>query len=136
VGKLHGDVRSVKPGLSLQIGAAKVQTVPAYNTAKAFHPQQAGYVGYVLTIAGTRIYHAGDTDFIPEMNGIICDVALLPIGGKYTMDATEAARAVAAIKPKIAVPMHWGDLIGSRKDADLFASLAPAGVQVTLLEPE
>lgn len=136
VDKLPGDVRSVKPGVSIRVGAAQVQTVPAYNINKAFHPQKAGYVGYVLTIAGVIIYHAGDTDFIPEMATITCDVALLPIGGHYTMDAEEAARALAVIKPKNVVPMHWGDLIGSRKDAELFVRLAPAGVEVTLLEPE
>lgn len=136
IGKLHGDVRSVKPGLSLQAGDALVQTVPAYNVSKAFHPQKAAYVGYILTIAGMSIYHAGDTDLIPEMAGITCDVALLPIGGTYTMDAAAATEALAVIKAKVAVPMHWGDLVGSLKDAELFARLAPAGVQVVLLDPE
>lgn len=136
IGKLHGDVRSVKPGLSLQAGDALVQTVPAYNVSKAFHSQKAAYVGYILTIAGMSIYHAGDTDLIPEMAGITCDVALLPIGGTYTMDAAAAAEALAVIKAKVAVPMHWGDLVGSLKDAELFARLAPAGVQVVLLDPE
>ncbi|MHB1354489.1 MAG: MBL fold metallo-hydrolase [Anaerolineae bacterium] len=136
VGKLAGDVRAVEPGLSMQVGDASVQTVPAYNISKMFHPQKAAYVGYILTLAGMSIYHAGDTDLIPEMAGITCDVALLPIGGTYTMDATIAAKALTVIQAKIAVPMHWGDLVGSRKDAELFARLAPAGVEVTLLNPE
>jgi L-ascorbate metabolism protein UlaG (beta-lactamase superfamily) len=135
-GSLHGEVRAVKPGLSLQIGDARVQTVPAYNIGKAFHPQKAEYVGYILAIAGMSIYHAGDTDLIPEMAEITCDVALLPIGGTYTMDAVAAAKALSVIKTQVAVPMHWGDLVGSRKDAELFVKLAPTGVQVTLLDPE
>ena len=136
IGKLHGDVRAVKPGLTLQLGEALVQTVPAYNVSTVFHPLKAEYVGYILTVAGMSIYHAGDTDLIPEMAGIVCDIALLPIGGTYTMDAVDAAKALSVIKVKVAVPMHWGDLVGSRKDADLFVKLAPPGVQVTLLEPE
>lgn len=135
-GKLSGDVRAVKPGLSLQVGDAFVQTVPAYNIGKIFHPQKAAFVGYILTLAGIRIYHAGDTDLIPEMANIACDVALLPIGGTYTMDATTAAKALTVISAKMAVPMHWGDVVGSRKDAELFARLAPAGVQVTMLDPD
>jgi L-ascorbate metabolism protein UlaG (beta-lactamase superfamily) len=134
--KLRGDVRIVKPGQSIRVGGAEVQTVSAYNVSKKFHPKSADYVGYVVTVGGISIYHAGDTDLIPEMAAIKCDVALLPIGGNYTMDAEEAANALTVLTVKEAVPMHWGDLIGSRRDADQFASMAPAGTLVTLLDPE
>jgi len=110
--------------------------VSAYNVSKKFHPKSADYVGYVVTVGGISIYHAGDTDLIPEMAAIKCDVALLPIGGNYTMDAEEAANALTVLTAKEAVPMHWGDLIGSRRDADQFARMAPAGTLVTLLNPE
>jgi L-ascorbate metabolism protein UlaG (beta-lactamase superfamily) len=93
-------------------------------------------VGYIVEINGRRIYHAGDTDLIPEMSQIRCDVALLPMGGTYTMDADEAAQAVGRIRPQVVVPMHWGDIVGSRKDVERFVSLVGEGVRVEVLAHE
>jgi L-ascorbate metabolism protein UlaG (beta-lactamase superfamily) len=118
-----------KPDTTIVTTAA----VPAYNPKKKFHPKAAGGVGFVVTIGERSIYHAGDTDAIPEMDAIKADVALLPVGGTYTMTASEAAQVANKIKPKLAVPMHWGDIIGSRADAELFAKQAQ--VPTEILEP-
>ncbi len=126
--------REVKPGDAFRVGNLRVEVVPAYNVNKRFHPREAGHVGYVLTLFGTRIYHAGDTDVIPEMEHIRCDVALLPVSGKYVMDANEAAQAVAILQPRLVIPMHYGAIVGSRKDAERLARLVD--VPVRILEPE
>jgi L-ascorbate metabolism protein UlaG (beta-lactamase superfamily) len=133
--KFQGDVRTVKPGDTLTIKGVAIEAVPAYNVDKQFHTREAQGVGYIVTtVEGIRVYHAGDTDLIPEMEQIEADVALLPVGGSYTMDAEEAARAANLIKPKLAVPMHWGAIVGSRKDAERFKELCE--VRVKILKPE
>ena len=102
-----------------------MRAVAAYNTSKrdpegrAFHPREAGWVGYDLNVRGERLYHSGDTDVIPEMDAVTgVDVALLPVSGTYVMTAGEAAEAARRIQPRVAVPMHWGHHIGTRADAD------------------
>lgn len=133
--KFKGDVRTVKPGDILTIKEVTIEVVPAYNLDKQFHPKEAGGVGYIVTTAeGIRVYHAGDTDLIPELDQVEADVALLPIGGEYTMDAVEAAQAANKIKPKVAIPMHWGTTVGSRQDAEKFRDLCE--VEVKILKPE
>jgi L-ascorbate metabolism protein UlaG (beta-lactamase superfamily) len=99
-----------------------------------FHPLESGYAGFVLTVAGVRIYHAGDTDQIPEMQSLRVDVALLPVGGHYTMTAIEAVQAAAVIRPQIAVPMHMGAIVGSRADAEYFRDQANCAVEILPLE--
>ena len=128
--KLKGDVRVVKPGDRLTVKGVAIEVMPAYNPNKQFHPKAAGHVGYVITAGGRRIYHAGDTDPIPEMERIQTDVALLPVGGKFTMTAQEAAGVANRMKPKVAVPMHWGDIIGTRADAEAFRAAAKVPVQI------
>jgi len=132
--QLRGQVRTVRPGEKVEVGAVTVEAVPAYNPAKQFHPRANGWIGAVVTLGGKRIYYAGDTDRIPEMGQLTdIDVALLPVGGTYTMDAREAALAANQIKPRVAIPYHWGDIVGSRRDAETFAK-ACAG-EVRVLEP-
>lgn len=116
-------VEYMRPGDRKSVGGLTVEAVPAYNINKQFHPKKDGKLGYVLTIEGKRMYHAGDTDFIPEMHGLKVDVAFLPVGGTYTMDAEEAAKAVEAIRPKVVVPIHYGSIVGSRTDAERFKAL-------------
>ncbi len=135
-GKLRGDVRIIKPGQTLTVGEVKVHAVPAYNTNKPNHPREAGHVGYIVEMDGWRVYHAGDTDLIPEMADIACDVALLPVGGTYTMTAAEAAEALKVMQPEYAVPMHYGDVVGGPSDAEALRTLAPEGVEVVLLKKE
>lgn len=100
-------VNLVHPNKSYIIGDVKIETIPAYNIEKKFHPKANEWVGYIITIKNKRIYHAGDTDFIPEMKSLKVDIALLPVGGTYTMDVDEAASAVNSFKPKFFIPMHY-----------------------------
>jgi L-ascorbate metabolism protein UlaG (beta-lactamase superfamily) len=117
--RMKGNVIAVEPGKAYSIGKLNVKTVPAYNLDKKFHPKENNWVGYIVTLSnGQKIYHAGDTDFIPEMRDIITDIALLPCGGTYTMTAKQAADAANAFKPKLLIPMHWGAVVGSRADAE------------------
>jgi len=124
--------KAIAPGGKLTVGDVTVEAVPAYNIGKDFHPKKNGWVGYVVTVDGVRIYHAGDTDMIPEMADIKADVALLPVGGTYTMTVQQAAQAVDKIKPQIAVPMHCGDIVGTLGDRQTFESLS--GTPVVILE--
>ncbi len=128
--------QAVRPGDALQVGNVKVQVVPAYNTDKPNHPRSAGHVGYIVEIDGRRIYHAGDTDLIPEMAGVVCDIALLPMGGTYTMNAEQAAQAAERIGPQIVVPMHWGRLVGTEKDVERLSRLMPKGVRLVVMTAE
>ena len=126
--------RTITPGETVQIGTSRVAGVAAYNIDKKFHPRVSNWLGYVVELAGTRIYYAGDTDLTAEMGQLgRINVALLPVGGTYTMDAQTAANAVARINPDLAVPYHWGDIVGQRDDAERFVALiAPKG---KVLEP-
>lgn len=121
----------LKPGQSIDINGIKITGVPAYNPAKQFHPRANNWLGFVVEIAGKRIYYAGDTDVTDEMKALKnIDLALLPVGGKYTMNADEAADATKQFKPKQAIPYHWGDIVGSQSDADKFAKSAGCPVKV------
>src|SRR6266568_4845916 len=134
------EVKSVKPGDKLAVGDITLEAVPAYNLnkfrepGKPFHPKEDGKVGFILSAKGVRIYHAGDTDPIPEMKGFKTDVALLPVSGTYVMTPEEAAEATRMIKPKLAIPMHYGAIVGSENDAEKFKQLAACPVQI--LKPE
>lgn len=120
----------VAVGDQIDINGVKIKTVPSYNIDKAYHPRHLGNVGYVFELDGTTYYHAGDTDFIPEMKSIRADVVFLPVGGTFTMTPHEAVQAVEAIGPRVAVPIHWGSVAGSRADADLFVQLCTCDAQV------
>ena len=137
--RLEGNVHSLRPGevVETDLYGVDVRAVPAYNTSKRdgeghpFHPREAGCLGFEVSVRGERLYHAGDTDVIPEMDAVAgVDVALLPVSGTYVMTADEAAEAARRIAPRVAVPMHWGENIGSREDALAFAELAPVEVRI------
>jgi len=123
------ETRFLDPGGKLTIGQVVVEAVPAYNINKfrepgtVYHPKAEKRLGFIVTLDGTRVYFAGDTDFIPEMKSIKCDISLLPVSGTYVMTAEEAAEAAKAISPKIAVPMHYGAIVGSDADAKKFKAL-------------
>jgi L-ascorbate metabolism protein UlaG (beta-lactamase superfamily) len=135
--KLPAPVQVLAPGQEGTFAGIKVRAVPAYNTNKRFHPKSAGMVGYVFTVAGTTYYHAGDTDVIPEMQNLAPDVALLPVSGTYVMTPDEAAQAARAVKTKVAIPMHYGAIVGSQDDANRFASLlAGSGIEVVVKKKE
>lgn len=110
-------VNLVQPNKAYSLGSIKIETVPAYNINKPFHPKANDWVGYIITVNNKRVYHAGDTDFIPEMKSLRnIDIALLPIGGTYTMDVDEAVNAANAIKPKVFIPMHYNSVEGTSAD--------------------
>lgn len=132
----------VEPGKELLLDNIKIKTIPSYNQSKKFHPKSEKYVGFVLQVKNFVIYHAGDTDVIKEMQELTgygkkgnVFIALLPVGGTYTMNAEEAAKAAFLIKPSIAVPMHWGSIVGSRRDAENFCNLCKTnGIKAEILE--
>jgi L-ascorbate metabolism protein UlaG (beta-lactamase superfamily) len=135
--KLRGGAVSIAAGESVELDALEVTAIAAYNTnklnseGKPFHPREAGGVGYLLRAGGERLYHSGDTDVIPEMDQAAgVDIALLPVSGTYVMTAAEAAEAARRIEPSLAIPMHWGTVIGSRADAEEFQDRAPVQVQI------
>lgn len=113
----------VKPAQQLEVLGQPIETVPSYNLDKEFHPRQNGWVGYLVTLSGVRYYIAGDTDDTPEAEQVDCDVAFLPIGGTYTMNAVQAAHLANAMRPhKAVVPTHFGSIVGDPADADTFAA--------------
>jgi len=135
--QLRGNTNSVAPGEVVDVRGVEVLAVAAYNTNKLdsegrpFHSRDAGWVGYVVRDGGRRVYHSGDTDVIPEMDEAAgVDVALLPVSGTYVMTPSEAAEAARRIDPGVAVPMHWGTVIGTREDAEAFVVAAPVDARI------
>jgi L-ascorbate metabolism protein UlaG (beta-lactamase superfamily) len=122
---------ALMPGLTVESAGIRVIGVPAYNPNKRFHPRQNNWLGFIIEVGGKRIYYAGDTDLTDEMRALQnIDVALLPAGGTYTMNAEEAAEATKHLKPNLAIPYHWGDIVGKRSDAEKFAELADCEAKV------
>ena len=130
-----GRIETVKPAVYREISGLEFETVPAYNTLKPFHPKSAEWVGYILRIDGKRIYIAGDTDATKATKVVKCDIAIVPIGGTYTMDAKKAAELVNAIRPDIAVPVHYGSIVGKASDGDVFAENVKSPVKVVFKIP-
>ena len=135
--EVEGSVNSivtVTPSSSYEIEGLLIETLPAYNSLKPFHPKNAGWVGYVLELDGQRFYIAGDTDATKEAQSVKCDVALVPIGGTYTMNAKKAAELINKIKPVTAIPTHYGGIVGKKEDASVFAANVnpPVNVEIKL----
>ena len=113
-----------------------VEATPAYNLDKDYHKKREHWVGYIVTLSsGQRLYHSGDTDAIPEMDDVQADVALMPCGGTYTMTAKEAAEAANLIRPEAAIPIHYGDIVGTAADAEQFKKLCKAPVEIKTAVP-
>lgn len=135
--KLSGNIKKIKPGEKINVEGIEIEAVPAYNTNKQFHTKDKGWVGFIFKVNKQRIYIAGDTDYIPEMKTFKdIDIALLPVSGTYVMTAEEAVRAALEIKPKIAIPMHFGSIVGNRNDAERFANSLKGKIDVVILEEE
>ncbi|NTW35543.1 MAG: MBL fold metallo-hydrolase [Syntrophobacteraceae bacterium] len=134
--KLKGDVRVVAPGDRLNVKGIDIEVHPAYNTNKDFHPKKAGMLSFVVTLDGVRYYHCGDTDVIPEMKDLQVDVAFLAVSGTYVMTAEEAVEAARTIKPKVAIPMHYGAIVGSDDDAARFKKALEGEIDVVILKKE
>lgn len=135
--KLQGrNTRIVKPGDAIDVSGIRIEAVPSYNTNKQFHTKDKGWVGFIFTIAGKRVYIAGDTDYIPEMKDFRADIALLPVSGTYVMTAEEAVQAALDIKPAVAIPMHYGAIVGSGDDARKFSEMLKGKIAVEILSEE
>lgn len=132
--KLSGSVITLKPGENCEVNGITIEAVPSYNTNKKFHPKTNNWLGFIITVDGVRIYHAGDTDYIPEMKNFKADIALLPVSGTYVMTAEEAVQAALDIQPKIAVPMHYNAIVGDASDAEKFANALEGKIRVAILE--
>jgi L-ascorbate metabolism protein UlaG (beta-lactamase superfamily) len=129
-----GKGQVIKPAETVTAGEVTITGVASYNPAKQFHPKTNNWLGFVIEIGAKRIYYAGDTDVTDEMKQLgDVDVALLPVGGTYTMNAKEAAAATERIKPARAIPYHWGDIVGGANDAEHFAETASC--EVVVLKP-
>ena len=132
---LGAHTKVIAPGERIELGEGiTVEAYPAYNLNKQYHPKHEGWVGYLVEFEGRRIYVAGDIDRIPELKKVRCDVAFLPVGGTFTMDADAAAAAAQDIDLKTAVPIHWGTIVGTRQDAERFVSLSRG--RGVLVEPQ
>ena len=120
--KAAGDCALVlmAPGDEQIISGIQIQAVPAYNRLKPFHPKRNGWIGYNVLMDGVRYYVAGDTDAVRELSSVECDVAMVPIGGTYTMTAKEAAKLINEIRPQVAIPTHYGSIVGKLEDGDVF----------------
>ena len=132
--KLAGNSEFIplSPGENILLGDLNIYGVPAYNKLKPFHPKHNKWLGYIVEMDGTRYYVAGDTDAVKELQSVSCDVALIPIGGTYTMNAKDAAGLINMIKPAAVVPTHYGGIVGSPEDAAAFRKAVLSGIEVVV----
>jgi L-ascorbate metabolism protein UlaG (beta-lactamase superfamily) len=133
--KLEGDIKIVKPGDSVSVKNVSIKAIPAYNINKNFHPKANNWVGFIFSVSGKKYYFTGDTDYIPEMDALKnehIDVAFIPVSGTYVMTAEEAVKATLSIMPKVAIPMHYGSIIGNKSDAETFKKGLEGSVEVVI----
>ena len=130
------NIISVEPNKEYKVEGIKFETVSAYNNHKQFHPKENRWVGYIIELQGIRYYIAGDTDINEENRKVKCDVAFIPVGGTYTMDYKEAADLINELKPKIAVPIHYGSVVGTKQDAINFVCLVKPDIRCEILIEE
>lgn len=129
---LGKDLLTMGTGSWEEAGDVTIEAVPAYNLNKNFHPKSNGWLGYIITMDGIRYYAAGDTDALPELGDVECDIAFVPIGGTYTMTAKEAADLVNSIAPEIAIPIHYGTIVGKAADAETFRGALDSGIKTVI----
>ena len=132
-GLIVTQVIQMDPEEKIDMGGILIETVPAYNHLKPFHPKKKKWLGYLVTLEDRRIYEAGDTDVTEESRQVRCDIALVPVGGKYTMNAAKAAELINEIEPEIAVPTHYGNIVGKESDGRDFKAAVKEGIRVPLL---
>lgn len=130
------NIITVRPNENYVVKNIEFKTIPAYNVNKQFHPKSNAWVGYLLKLEGLTYYIAGDTDITEENKKVKCDVAFVPVGGTYTMNYTEASELINEIKPKVAVPTHYGSIVGSKKEGDKFSKLVNSEIKVVILMKE
>ena len=127
------NIITVEPEETGMVEDIRFETIPAYNTNKSFHPKENGWVGYIIELDGVRYYIAGDTDITEENKNVKCDVAFVPVGGTYTMNFKQAAYLINEIKPEIAVPIHYGGIVGTKQDAIDFTQLVNPEIKCEIL---
>lgn len=135
-GAFAGQVKAIEtviPGQAYQIAGLSFATVASYNKLKPFHPKKNGWVGYILEIERQKVYIAGDTDKTKENSAVQCDIALVPVGGKFTMDAKEAAELINTIRPRAAIPTHYGTIVGKKSDGERFASMVDPAIETKII---
>lgn len=135
-GFCKNNIIAVKPNKEYIVEGIKFETIPAYNINKKFHPEENGWVGYVIELNEVRYYVAGDTDVTEENKNVKCDVAFVPVGGTYTMDSREAGQLINIIKTKVAVPTHYGSVVGTKQDAIDFVNLLDKEINGVILMGE
>lgn len=123
----------IEPNMKYNIEGIKFETIPAYNISKQFHPKQNNWIGYIIEINNIKYYIAGDTDITEDNKNLQCDVAFVPVGGTYTMNSKEAAELVNIIKPKVAVPVHYGTIVGTKEDAENFGKMLNKDIHCEIL---
>ena len=133
IGFKEENIILVEPNKQYNVEQIKIETIPSYNIGKKFHPKENNWVGYILEIEGIRYYVPGDTDITEENKEVKCDVAFMPVGGTYTMNSKEAAELANEIKPKVVVPIHYGEVVGSNQDAIDFASRISKEIKCEIL---
>jgi len=134
ISQIEGNKKMILPNEKAFLDKVVIEAFPAYNVNKSFHSKKKDWVGFIIEMNGKRYYYAGDTDAIPEMRFMKnIDVAMLPVGGTYTMNADEAASIANIFKPKVVIPYHWGEIVGTREDAEKFKSLFLG--ETVILEP-
>ena len=131
---LSGNIEVLAPGDAVNLAGIGIEAVSAYNTDKAFHPRANGWLGFVINVDGVRIYHTGDSDFVPEMAGIEADIALLPVSGTYVMNPEQAVAAARAINPEYAIPMHYGEIVGTAQQAATFKAALEGSIKVHICD--
>ncbi len=134
--KLTGNIRTVRPGDKIEVDGVIIEAIPAYNVGKDFHPRGNGWLGFVVEVDGIKLYHAGDTDLIPEMKDLDVDIAFLPVSGVYVMTSEQAVEAAKAIGPRLAIPMHYGAIVGDENDALNFKNALEGIIDVLVLKKE
>lgn len=127
------NIVEVEPNKNYIVKDLKIETVPAYNINKQFHPKENNWVGYIIEINNIRYYIAGDTDITEDNKKVKCDVAFVPVGGTYTMNSEEAAQLINYIKPKIAIPTHYAEIVGTKQDANNFINLVAPDIRCEIL---
>lgn len=127
------NIMIVEPNKQYYIDEIKIDTIPSYNINKQFHPKENKWVGYIIEIEGVSYYIPGDTDITEENKKVKCDVAFVPVGGTYTMNSKEAAELVNEIKPKVAIPIHYGEIVGTKQDAIEFIKRVNTEIKCEIL---
>jgi L-ascorbate metabolism protein UlaG (beta-lactamase superfamily) len=130
LGFTESNIYIVEPDEEFSLHGILIKTVPAYNKSKTFHPKENKWLGYVVKIEDTIYYVMGDTDALEENKNITCDVLCIPIGGTYTMNATEAAEFTNILNPKKVIPIHYGLVVGTKDDLDTFKQLLNKKIEV------